>query len=166
MGAVWLRIIMTCVYNSYQAHTLIYSQFFLQNAESKSYTDYQQYKKNSFSRFCYLLAQDLHLQLKDDINNNKNNAITIDSNDDCKLPAKKKSYNKRVIYFGEKDLASLRLNPHLDRNKVRIVDNIDVNEQDEDNPKVGGRYDAKSKQERCVRCCSFKHHLKEAPATV
>jgi hypothetical protein len=152
LGAVWLRIIMSCVYNAYQTNCLISSHQFLVSPECNSYTAYQQYKKknNSFSHFCYLLARDLRLKLRDDSPRGDSTTTTFEDSDDndndfnnTNIVVKEILYNKRSNYFKKPDLIAKRMNPDLGHVAIKITD--------EANEVI---------QQHCGWCCSFKHHEK------
>jgi hypothetical protein len=63
-GAVWLRLIMTCVYNGFQSYALYKSSAFLLSQECRSFRDYQHNRTlvaGSYASYCAALVRTLHL---------------------------------------------------------------------------------------------------------
>ena len=65
MGAIWLRVIMTCIFNAYHTHNLSQTLSYLLSEEWKPLTDFQRCTHiNSHSRQLHLeLANDMQLKL-------------------------------------------------------------------------------------------------------
>jgi hypothetical protein len=151
-AAVWLRIIMTCVYNAYQAQCLIRSQHYLLSENCTSYTAYQLHRKRaeSFSRFCLSLAKNLHLKIAntpdDDVPTQATNDVRVPTSSPTKSATNKKSYKQRDIFFdSESTKSEIRTNQLLRHRTTKIYKN-------------GTNV---IKQKRCVWCCATKHHIVE-----
>ena len=58
VGAIWLRLIMTCVYNAYHAHNLSRTVICFLSEECKSFKDFQKMRarQRPFRQFCLELA--------------------------------------------------------------------------------------------------------------
>ena len=60
VGAIWLRLIMTCVYNAYHSFNLSKTVKYLMSEECKSFKDFQKRRSQQlpFRQFCQALAGD------------------------------------------------------------------------------------------------------------
>ena len=65
VGAIWLRLIMTCVYNAYHAHNLSQTISYFLSEECKSFTDVRKLcaRQLPFRQFCLELANDLKIEV-------------------------------------------------------------------------------------------------------
>ena len=61
VGAIWLRLIVTSVHNSFQAYNLSRTERFLKSDECNSFQNFQHFWKRPlpFRQFSHLLANDL-----------------------------------------------------------------------------------------------------------
>ena len=144
VGAIWLRLIMTCVYNAYHAHNLSRTVSFLMSDECKSFKDFQQRRARQppFRQFCLELANDLKIEVippslyescsdndddgqmmrrTEDGGNNSSSSVVI-------------TYNKREAYFSKL--------PLIERRKNR---------------RVNHRPTSFNRQSSCVWCCRLDH---------
>ena len=66
IGAIWLRLLMTTVYNAYHAFNLAGTADFLASNECKSFAHFQdkRRKRQPFRQFCMMLADDMVGRLK------------------------------------------------------------------------------------------------------
>ncbi|KAI2503882.1 hypothetical protein MHU86_10529 [Fragilaria crotonensis] len=138
---VWLRLLMTRVYNAYQAYVLSRSVAFLVSNDCSGYAAFQKHRKKhgSFAKFCSALARDLTLE----------KFVRDDGSDDSPLDAAEEDverqdgveglsvcYLKREAYFSKRDMVAKRMNtslPHV--------------------PCAGPDKKPKS----CISCCRSKH---------
>jgi hypothetical protein len=65
IGAIWLRLLMTMLYNAYHSFNLSRTAEFLASKECKSFKDFQTRRKRQplFRQFCHVLAEDLSVQV-------------------------------------------------------------------------------------------------------
>jgi hypothetical protein len=65
VGAIWLRLIMTCVYNAYHTYTLSQTVGYLLSKDCKSFKDFQKRctRQLPFRQFCQMLASNLTVEV-------------------------------------------------------------------------------------------------------
>ena len=136
---IWLRLIMSMIYNAYQSYILSRSIDFLKSEDCQSYNMYQSFKRRigSFAKFCSTLANDLSLEVSGGGLSDNDEDIEIDGNDEGASRNRTSiniAYNKRKIFFTNPELVAKRMDANLDH-KPLIED----------------------KQFSCVWCCRKSH---------
>ena len=112
---IWLRLIMTSVYNLFQAYNLSRTERFLKSDECNSFRDFQDFRKRllPFRQFCHLLANDLIVDVAspfayDSDDSEEENQTT--SNNTKEAGKEVFSYKKRSAYFSNRHLVVKRKN--------------------------------------------------------
>ena len=137
VAAIWMRLVMTTVYNAYHSFNLSRAAAFLASNECKSFKDFQRIRARqcSFRQFCQLLANDLTVEVASELN-----YTASSSEDEEAMPNDEASvqevilYNKREAFFSRPKLISKRRSRRL----VHV-------------PCSAG------KQSSCVWCCRLDH---------
>ena len=141
VGAIWLRLIMTCVYNhhAYHAHGLSRSvEYLLNQEECKSFSDFQKHRSRqlSFRQFCQSLANDLNIEVVPP----SMYASSSSANDDEGVMSGEEAiveritYNKREAFFNKLPLIERRINQRAHHKRVSM-----------------------QKQMSCIWCCRVDH---------
>lgn len=119
VAAIWLRLIMTMVYNAHQSYVLSRCEEFLMSDRCLSFHQFQREKSRqlSFRQFCCMLAKDISLEV-----------LSIESNSDSEINdlaepgagsgAITIAYNKRKSFFSRPDLITMRRNRRLNHEAV------------------------------------------------
>ena len=139
VGAIWLRLIMTCVYNAYHAHGLSRSVEYLMNQEEcKSFTDFQKHRSRQlpFRQFCRDLANDLNIEVVPpsmyaSSSSDDDRVTSGDDGDDSLVCI---TYNKREAFFDKLPLIERRMNRRAHHKRVSM-----------------------QKQMSCIWCCRVDH---------
>lgn len=116
VGAIWLRLLMTMIYNSYQSFVLCKTKQFLLSEECRSFKMYQmeRSKQLSFRQFCSLLAHDLTVKVGSlDVDGESDTDKSTAAAQAIPDGAVQVAYNKCKSYFQKPDLISKRKNKHL-----------------------------------------------------
>ena len=147
LANIWLRLLMSRVYNAYQSYILSRSAPFLLSDDCTGYTSFQTHRKlhGSFAKFCSALAIDLTLEVTgDECNSSREGGedhaggSIINNNEDRRVQNSNGIaviYNKREMYFRNRDMIARRLDQSL--------------------PHVLCKVESKSRS--CVWCCRKKH---------
>ena len=124
LANIWLRLIMTRIYNAYQTFVMSRTYDYLKSDECNVYSEYQEYKKQqggSFAQFCSKLASDLTIEVagnssEDDDSENSD----ADANERGEQRVRQGegtievAYKKRERYFKDRDLIMRWMGrPHL-----------------------------------------------------
>jgi len=118
VGAIWLRLIMTCVYNAYHTHNLSRTVQYLLSEECKSFKDFQKRRARQlpFRQFCLELANDLKIEVLPPTMH-ESGSDDNDDNDDANKGHITASiaitYNKREAYFSKPHLIERRMNQRV-----------------------------------------------------
>jgi hypothetical protein len=142
-GSIWIRLIMTVVYNAFMSYCMCKTVAFLLSDECISYRQYQNYKKRkggSFAEFISNLCKQLRAQAFDEsdplsvdeiaTSNTLDISTITEDYPERRVRNRGKCYNKREYFFSDHELICLRR-----RNRP------------EHKSDQGGR------QLRCVWCC-------------
>ena len=138
VGAIWLRLIMTTVYNAYHSFNLSRAYAFLMSDDCKSFKDFQKMRARQapFRQFCQQLANDLTIEVASPIlynssdNDDDNSDSGNDGNGNDRLTTSTDydiRYKQREAYFSRSDLIARRLNrriqhlPCSDRKQVSCI---------------------------------------------
>ena len=134
VGAIWLRLIMTCVYNAYHSFTLSRTVEYLMSDECESFKDFQKRRARQvpFRQFCQMLASDLTVEVvppsgyesSSSEEDNEWVAGSPDENDERTDREEDRnhsrqresvaiSYNKREAFFAKPHLIAKRMNRRL-----------------------------------------------------
>ena len=145
VGAIWLRLITTCVYNAYHTYNLSRTVSYLMSDECKSFKNFQQSRARQppFHQFCVELANDLKIEVVPpsmyESCSDNDGQMTIRRTDDgadntssCVVGI---TYNKREAYFCKLPLIERRKNGRLNHQLVTSV----------------------KRQSSCVWCCRIDH---------
>ena len=157
IGAIWLRLLMTTVYNAYHSFNLSRTAALLASEECKSFKDFQKRRKRQppFRQFCHMLAEDLSVEVvapmiystSSSDEDDETMMAGMSDNDEVKRQRiqNKNSpgtisivYNKRDAYFSVPELIAKRMNrriPHLPCSQRT--------------------------QSSCVWCCRMDHYTSE-----
>jgi hypothetical protein len=130
VGAIWLRLIMTCVYNAYHSFNLSKTAKYLMSKECKLFKDFQ--KRHSrqlpFRQFCQALASNLTVDIVPpsgyESSSSKDDRMMVDDNDgrvgtdrgeDDRQRTHQDTvvstfYNKCEAYFSKPHLIARRMN--------------------------------------------------------
>ena len=138
VGAIWLRLIMTCVYNAYHAYGLSQSvEYLLNQEECKSFSGFHKHRSRqlSFKQFCQELANDLNIEVVAP----SMYASSSSSKDESRVMSEEDSlecnpYNKREAFFNKVPLIEQRINRSAHHKRV-----------------------AMQKQMSCIWCCRVDH---------
>jgi hypothetical protein len=151
LANIWLRLIMTRVYNAYQSFILSSSVSFLLSDECTGYARFQTHRKTygSFAKFCSVLAKDLTmLEVTGDSSSDDERTISdnseLENNNDhgaLNVSGVSVAYNKRELYFTNREMIAKRMDKSL--------------------PHVLFKSD--SKPTSCVWCCRKKHDQPAEP---
>jgi hypothetical protein len=144
IGNIWLRLLMTRVYNAYQTFVLSRSVAFLVSDDCSGYASFQKHRKKhgSFAKFCSALAKDLTLDnfMRDDGGGDDDSSMDAEGNEmerrDDEVRTICVRYCKRDAYFSKRDMIAKRLNTSLPHVPCRVPD---------------------KKPKSCVWCCRRKH---------
>jgi hypothetical protein len=141
-GRVWIRSIMTCVYNAYRSYILYRTQKHLNSSRCQSYSDFQRAQNEmagTFDEFISDLSDDLLAY--DDFENNtdtKEEDETCQSVDQSGIEQQSRGHsvqhNRRNLFVGDGPLVQLRLNPKHKQKQL-----------------------PKGQQHTCVVCCRNNH---------
>jgi SAP domain len=141
VGAIWLRLIMTCVYNAYHAHNLSRTVTYLMSEECKSFKDFQKRRARqlSFRQFCRELANDLQLEvvppsIHESGSDDDDTGIMRSTDRGDRTSSVVITYNKREAYFTK---------PHLIERRM--------------NRRVLHQPSSVQRQSSCVWCCRIDH---------
>jgi len=145
VGAIWLRLIMTCVYNAYHAHNLSRTVSYLMSDECKSFKNFQQRRARQppFRQFCVELANDLNIEVVppsmyescSDDDDGQMMRRTEDRGDNAASSGGVNiSYNKREAYFSKLPLIERRKNRRANHQPISV-----------------------NRQSSCVWCCRIDH---------
>jgi hypothetical protein len=125
VAAIWLRLIMTMVYNAHQSYVLSRCDEFLMSDRCLSFRQFQREKSRqlSFRQFCCVLARDISLEVL--------NIEESSSDSECNNLAEPGAvdnlagsgtitiaYNKRKSFFSRPDLIAMRGNRRLNHEVV------------------------------------------------
>jgi hypothetical protein len=150
LANIWLRLLMSRVYNAYQSYVLSRSALFLLSDDCLGYASFQAHRKRhgSFAKFCSSLAIDLTLEITGDEINESEEADTGSGNEfDTKNEATASNtdgifvaYNKREMYFSNREMIAKR----MDKSLPHVLCKVD------------------SKPRSCVWCCRKKHDQEDS----
>ena len=112
IGAIWLRLLMTTVYNAYHAFNLAGTADFLASNECKSFAHFQdkRRKRQPFRQFCMMLADDMVGRLKVtapsvfDSSSSGEEEVQTSNEDEAFVVQRTILYNKRDAYFNIPEL--------------------------------------------------------------
>ncbi|KAI2505554.1 hypothetical protein MHU86_8890 [Fragilaria crotonensis] len=108
VAAIWMRLVMTTVYNAYHSFNLSRAAAFLASDECKSFKDFQRIRARqcSFRQFCQLLANDLTVEVASELN-----YTASSSEDEEAMPNDEEAsvqevilYNKQEAFFSGQNL--------------------------------------------------------------
>jgi hypothetical protein len=145
LANIWLRLLMSRVYNAYQSFVLSRSAPFLLSVNCTGYASFQANRKlhGSFAKFCSALAKDLCLEVTGDSPGDESvDDISVDEDGQQVLNSSGTSvvYNKRDMYFTNREMIRKRMNKSLPHVLCRIESNRPTS---------------------CVWCCRKKHDQPE-----
>jgi hypothetical protein len=143
IGAIWLRLVMTTVYNAYHSFNLSRTAAFLASAECRSFKEFQKTRARlpPFRQFCHMLAEDLRVDVVPPIMYQSSSSDEDDefvvmpgtSDDDGEVETQRTrqtrnnasemvsiAYNKRDAYFSMPELIAKRMTRSI---LVRCGDN-------------------------------------------
>jgi hypothetical protein len=143
LAAIWMRLIMTTVYNAYHSFNLSRTAAFLASNECESFKDFQRIRarQSSFRQFCQLLANDLTVEVAspfvfaDNHNNDGGGSEEEMLTNDNESVQEVIVYNKREAFFSRPKLIAKRLS--------RRIAHVPCSAR---------------KQASCVWCCRLDHH--------
>ena len=127
VGAIWLRLIMTCVYNAYHAYGLSQSvEYLLNQEECKSFSGFHKHRSRqlSFKQFCQELANDLNIEVVAP-SMYASSSSSSSSNDESRVMSEEDSlecnpYNKREAFFNKVPLIEQRMNRSAHHKRVAM----------------------------------------------
>ena len=155
IGAIWLRLLMTTVYNAYHSYNLSRTAAFLTSDECRSFKEFQKTRARlpPFRQFCHILADDLQVSVVPPIMYNTSssdgdeeviNAGASDGDGDVETQRRQTRnktseelsivYNKRDAYFSMPELIAKRMN----RRVAHLLCSL-------------------RRQSSCVWCCRLDH---------
>lgn len=114
IAAIWLRLIMSLVYNAFQCYNLSKTVDYLLSDECTSFKDFQRKKARlpPFRHFCKVLAKNLtnldYIDSESDDSDNSDTDTNANQNNDTTI-----KYNKREAYFARPELIAKRRNARL-----------------------------------------------------
>ena len=137
LANIWLRLLMSRVYNAYQSFILSRSVSFLLSDECTGYSRFQTHRNlhGSFAKFCSALAKDLTLEMTGDSCSEDGEFENDQEHGALNASGLSIHYNKREMYFTNREMIAKRMNKTL--------------------PHVLCK--AESKPTSCVWCCRIKH---------
>jgi hypothetical protein len=118
VAAIWLRLIMTMVYNAYHSYLLSRCEEFLMSDRCLSFRQFQKEKSRqlSFRQFCSVLARDISLEvlnIESNSDSESNNLAEPGAPGEITI-----AYNKRKSFFLRPDLIAMRCNGRLNHEAV------------------------------------------------
>ncbi|KAI2502156.1 hypothetical protein MHU86_12292 [Fragilaria crotonensis] len=144
LAHIWLRLLMSRVYNAYQSYILSRSVAFLLSDGCNLYAAFQAHRKlyGSFSKFCSSLAKDLTLEVSGDDSSDSeggdDGGISIQQTGEGSVlntSGRSFTYNKRELYFTSREMIQRRLDQSLPHVLCKV----------------------ESKPTSCVWCCRKRH---------
>jgi hypothetical protein len=151
IGAVWLRLIMTIVYNAYQTYSLSVSLEYLMSNDCKSFLDFQRFrnrKSESFGDFCFGLA--CHICKID------REAFPAVYSVGAINAQRLVTYNAREKFFEGFPYYNIRMDPALAHFPVAIDTSVkedNTGDESQDNSVESRSFPRR----RCVVCCRNNH---------
>jgi hypothetical protein len=124
VAAIWLRLIMTMVYNAYHSYVLSRCEEFLMSDRCTSFRQFQKEKSRqpSFHKYCSMLARDISLEVLEIDSNSEsesnNLAVPGAINNSEGRGVVTIAYNKRKSFFVRPDLIARRRNRRLNHEPV------------------------------------------------
>jgi hypothetical protein len=117
VGAIWMHLITTTVYNAYHSFNLSQTAASLASNECKSFEDFQRIWtcQCSFRQFCQLLANDLTVEVASSLNYIASSSDDEDermTNDEASVQ-EVIVYNKREAFFSKPKLVAKTQNQKL-----------------------------------------------------
>ena len=144
VGAIWMRLIMTTVYNAYHSFNLSRTAAFLASNECESFKQFQRIRARQppFRQFCQLLAIDLTVTVSSALDYSTSDSDSENESaddEDGSQPEAVIIYNTRDAFFSVPSLIALRQNRRIAHDPS-----------------------SSRRQRSCVWCCRLDH---SAPAT-
>lgn len=139
IGAIWLRLIMSLVYNAFQCYKLSRTVNYLLSDECTSFKDYQRKKARlpPFRQFCKVLAKNLtNVDYVHEFDNSDDSDLDANADQNDNMTIK---YNKREAYFTMPELIAKRHNARLGHHESSL-----------------------EQQSSCVWCCRVNHDAEMA----
>jgi hypothetical protein len=138
VAAVWLRLIMTLVYNSFQSYLLSRSVSYMLSPDCVSFQQIQKHRSRllSFRKFCFLLRNDLCLDICGVLYSPLDDTVPAVVDHDIEVRVK---YNMREAYFKEPTLIARRKSK---RSAHKVMHNL--------------------KQRSCIWCCRMTKEHKQS----
>lgn len=136
-GRIWIRLLMTCIFNAYQSYAMYKTMSGLANGDFLSFYNYQLEKRERagpLSTFCSILSDSLKLRTEGDI-------FRTETNVEVENVILRKQYYRKKFFTN-----TTWINQRMDPNCVHASTSM-----------YSMRSNSQRAQKNCVWCCCFDH---------